>query len=238
MASGILDTSELSRLLRDDWNKLGVQAFAEELFTTLGGRQNGGQSTKNSGNGGTGVINGGQWGPAQIATAAGLGTPTNAATTESGVPVQGPTAFQGENGGPSIYLLSVNSDGSPADPSLVIDFGNGTQGELSFDLSFGLQLLLGDINAGFNLQVGQMVPVQDGKVQLFALEAAVPAVVLSGSGQTYSVTIYENGRDNPGRTVSAEVIQTLATDETVPVGTECLAVKSGTKYYLNMPVWL
>jgi hypothetical protein len=65
-----------------------------------------------------------------------------------------------------------------------------------------------------------------------------PATVLSGSGQNYQVTVYRNGRSQPGEAVAATHPGITASNEAVPAGTICSVIQIGSTYELAVQVWL
>ncbi len=66
---------------------------------------------------------------------------------------------------------------------------------------------------------------------------AFPGVIVSGTGATYQANIYLNGLSGAATTVTVTQLQ-ISSSETIPVGTSCLVVKSGSNYYAQIPVWL
>lgn len=65
-----------------------------------------------------------------------------------------------------------------------------------------------------------------------------PATIISGSSNTYSVDVFRSGRGGQASRVSATHPQ-IGTSETIPAGTKCQVVLSGSSYeIIGIPVWL
>lgn len=64
-----------------------------------------------------------------------------------------------------------------------------------------------------------------------------PGQVVSGSGNMYSVAVYEAGLSFSPTTRLVRQLQ-IHDDDTIPPGTWALIAKVGTTYYMQVPVWL
>ena len=68
--------------------------------------------------------------------------------------------------------------------------------------------------------------------------SAFPGKIQSGTGKTYQVQLYENGKNKPTtRTVTAEQMQ-IDSSETIPKDTYVFVFQAGTEYLIQVPVWL
>ena len=228
-----LDQSQLTRLSRDDWNALGPQALAEELQTMFKGNvvrpATAGPSVVN-------IINQSQQGVPGAPGAAGTPGATGQAAAAAGA--VGPGNFVSGEDGTVLNLFSTGDD-----LSIRLNFGDGSTGDITIG-DIGVQFNIPSVSiGGLNFPSTQTVPVKDGKIQIPAADAVFMGTVVSGSGDTYQVTIYPNGRSQPGQTVTATVPQ-IATGETVPAGTAVLVIQtgfnalSGTTYEFQPCVWL
>lgn len=226
-----IDSSQLARLMRDNWNQLGPQALADELVTMFKGNNT---TLSTSGPVITNVVNN-----ARSGVDGAPGTPGAAGSAAAAAGATGPGAFLSNDGGPVLNLFATVGD----DLSFSVNFGEGNTGDLNFSLG-GLVFTLGGVNiGGIDFPTTQTVPVKDGKIQLPAMDQVFTGDVVSGSGDTYTVTIYPNGPDQPGREVTAKVRQ-IATGEVVPPGTAVLVVQSGfsptegQQFYFQPAVWM
>lgn len=64
----------------------------------------------------------------------------------------------------------------------------------------------------------------------------IPGRILSGSGSTYQVRLYPDSVA-PGATVAVTQLQ-IAVGESVPAGTWVIVTKAGSRYVMQVPVWL
>ena len=66
----------------------------------------------------------------------------------------------------------------------------------------------------------------------------IPAKIISGSGSTYTIDLYQNGTGEAASDrVTATQLQILST-ETIPADTWTLATKIAGSYYFQVAVWL
>ena len=86
---------------------------------------------------------------------------------------------------------------------------------------------------------GTLGPVAGTTVPKVAVASSVFAgKIVSGTGSTYQVDVFENGISRPAirRTVKQLQINSAAT---IPAGTQALVVKGADgKYFMQVPVWL
>lgn len=65
-----------------------------------------------------------------------------------------------------------------------------------------------------------------------------PGEVVSGSGNTYLVDLYENGPSSPStKTVTVTQLQ-IHEDSDVPAGTWVMVALNGSQYSMQVPVWV
>jgi hypothetical protein len=133
----------------------------------------------------------------------------------------------GKNGAPTEPAFSVQSESG--DAALKITNQDGSSGTLRATQKDGLTF----------------TPNQKGTPAFPAATAqtssgggGIPGKVLSGSGSTYSVALYENGPASAStKTVTVTQLQ-IATGETIPAGTWAIVAKTKTVYSMQAAVWL
>jgi hypothetical protein len=69
-----------------------------------------------------------------------------------------------------------------------------------------------------------------------ATASSFPGKVISGSGSTYTVAIYEAGPAGGSRNVSVTQLQ-ISSSETIPANTWAIVTKNGSAYSMQVAVW-
>jgi hypothetical protein len=95
---------------------------------------------------------------------------------------------------------------------------------------------------GINLPPFPMLPntVQGpagGQEQQQPSASAFPGVVLSGSGNNYSMKVYPNGLGGPSQTATVTQLQ-IDPSEAIPAGTWALVSFAGGNYSMQVTTWL
>lgn len=137
----------------------------------------------------------------------------------------GPVTLTIREGTQAPLTLRQFSDG----PVLTFQNTQGQTGSITFDDNGVPQLQAAD-----GTQSGSEEDDDDDEE---AGTSVFPCDVVSGSGSTYTVTIYANGRSAAGQNVSANV-PSAPTDD-IPAGAKWFVFLRGDgTYELDIPVWL
>lgn len=162
-------------------------------------------------------------------------------TSDAPVNISGPVTITNSSGEPD---LTIDHQGA-GDYSVVIR--KATRPDINFpDLPF-LPIDPGDTNwSGWPVD-DPTNPVEDPDWAPDAPPApqprqqggggGFPCRVVSGSGNTYSCAVYEDGLAAAPSTRSVRQLQ-ISAAATIPAGTWAVAGKAGGAYFMQVPVWL
>jgi hypothetical protein len=149
--------------------------------------------------------------------------------------------------GSSAPALTLNMNPDATGPAIQINPGDGgptiTIGPDNIDLGGGFLLgqglnlqFLGTqaLGGGTNTNPG---PGGGGGGQQPSASSAMPGQIQSGTGTTYTVTIYPSGLSGSTQNVTVTQLQ-IDNTQAIPAGTWVLVTQNGGNYYMQSPVWL
>lgn len=161
-------------------------------------------------------------------------------TSDKGVTLDGPVTINNTTGGSS---LTINQ-GSVGDTAIEIN-----NNPADIDLGDVGDVVIEDnsttiIDGGGGVEFFDDPPDEPEEPQEGEGESqgggggGTPGKVISGSGQTYQVTLYPSGPAGAaGQTVSVTQLD-IASDAAIPEDTWTIVTQSGGSYYMQVPVWL
>lgn len=136
-------------------------------------------------------------------------------TSPDPVQITSPVQITNPTNDPAISIANTNPDGTaPA-----FNITGPVDGAITFNNAFG-----------------DTVAPPESATPSSSGGGGTPGKIISGSGSTYTVGVYADGKTLSG-TVKATQLQ-IDPAETIPAGTWVNVVKSGAFFFLFTPVWL
>jgi hypothetical protein len=132
------------------------------------------------------------------------------------------------NTGDTNTAITINNYPTDGGPDAPLDPGD----------TFITNIYIDGTIEGFPNPPPQPEPTQPGTGEtVVAGGGGFPGRVISGSGSTYQVAVYESGLSGAPTTRTVTQLQ-IAEGEAVPAGTWAIVGKVGASYFMQVPVWL
>jgi hypothetical protein len=161
-------------------------------------------------------------------------------TADKGVTFDGPVTINNSTGGSSVII----NQGSIGDTTITINNNPGPRpspipGNTTNITNSYVTNIYGDgtIEQFPTPPPAPAIPTPGSGTNPGGGGGGFPGKVLSGSGTSYQVAVYEAGLSSAPITRTVTQLSILAT-ESIPANTWTLVGKVGTSYFMQVPVWL